>query len=150
MDAVECLPPQDDRPGPGHLVIELRSGQRVLVNGAMLLFRARCSIVLCNRMRFLFGRQILDAEQATTPARRLYFALQQAYAGDAAEHETQAATAHRLAEEQMEMRSPEGRAILGEALQELAADRWRGALAQVRRLFAEDDTGKVEQRPRAA
>ena len=150
MDAMECLPAQAPRRGPGHLVIELRSGQRMLVNGAMLLFRARCSIVLCNRMRFLFGRQILDAEQATTPARRLYFALQQAYAGNETEREAQAGVAHRLAAEQMAMRSPEGRAILCGALQDVAADRWHGALAQVRRLFEEDDSGRTEQGPRAA
>jgi flagellar protein FlbT len=139
MDAAECLPPPAASPGRGHLVIELRAGQRMLANGAVLLFRGRCSIVLCNRVRFLFGRQILDADQATTPARRLYHALQQAYAGLEEEREDHAAIARRLVAEQLATRTPEGRAILRAALQELAFDRCRAALILVRRLFAEDD-----------
>lgn len=148
MDAVEGLMPPAARPGPGHLVIEMRAGQRLMVNGAVLLFRGRCSLVLCNRMRFLFGRQILDQAEATSPARELYLALQQAYAGEETAQEAQAELARRLVAEQMACRSPEGRAILRAVLLELAADRWRAALALVRQLFAEDDA--LADGPRAA
>ncbi|WP_270935916.1 flagellar biosynthesis repressor FlbT [Falsiroseomonas oryzae] len=128
-----------ERGAQGRLVIEMRAGQRLLVNGAEIQFRSRTSVLLCNRVRFLFGRQILDAAEATTPARLLYLALQTAYAGDEAQREGGAEAARRMAREQMPARSPEGRAILQAAMAELAADRGRAALLLVRRLFAEDD-----------
>ncbi|WP_372621848.1 flagellar biosynthesis repressor FlbT [Falsiroseomonas sp.] len=140
MDAEDHLPPQHSlAPGPGRLVIELRPGQRLLVNGADLLFRSRGAVVLCNRARFLFGRQLLDPAEATTPARRFYLALQGAYAGPEEARVACEAAARRIAAEQMESRSAEGRALLREALAELGRDRGRAALLLARRLFAEDD-----------
>jgi len=37
---------------------------------------------LAAKARFLFGKQIMAPEAATTPARRIYFALQTAYIGN--------------------------------------------------------------------
>ena len=139
MDRSDCAP-RGAAGSQGHLVIELRPGQRLLVNGAELQFRNRASIALCNRVRFLFGRQVLAPSEATTPARRLYLAMQVAYAGDEPEREASAAQAHALADQQMATRSEEGREILALAMAELAAGRGRPALTLVRRLFAEDDS----------
>jgi flagellar protein FlbT len=63
------------------LVLEMRQGDLMIVNGAPIRFRNRARIELAGRARFLFGKQILPAEAATTPARRIYFALQTAYVG---------------------------------------------------------------------
>ncbi|MFC7554203.1 flagellar biosynthesis repressor FlbT [Pseudoroseomonas wenyumeiae] len=63
------------------LVLEMRQGDLLIVNGAPIRFRNRARIELAGRARFLFGKQILAAEAATTPARRIYFALQTAYVG---------------------------------------------------------------------
>jgi flagellar protein FlbT len=145
MDADDHPMPQPRTEGSGHLVIELRPGQRLLVNGAELLFRNRSSVVLCNRMRFLFGRQVIGQDETTTPARLLYYALQGAYAGPEEARAECVLMAQRLSEQQMAVRSAEGQALLREAMAELDAGRYRAALQLARRLFAEDD-GAAESR----
>ncbi|MFN7307404.1 MAG: flagellar biosynthesis repressor FlbT [Alphaproteobacteria bacterium] len=64
------------------LVLELRQGDMMIVNGAPIRFRNRARIELTARARFLFGKQLMTPEMANTPARRIYFALQTAYIGD--------------------------------------------------------------------
>ena len=54
----------------------------MVVNGAPIRFRNRARIELAAKARFLFGKQIMAPEAATTPARRIYFALQTAYIGN--------------------------------------------------------------------
>jgi flagellar protein FlbT len=63
------------------LVLDLRQGDMMVVNGAPIRFRNRTRIELAAKARFLFGKQIMPPEAATTPARRIYFALQTAYIG---------------------------------------------------------------------
>ena len=63
------------------LVLELRQGDLMVVNGASIRFRNRTRIELPVRARFLFGKQVMAPELANTPARRIYFALQTAYVG---------------------------------------------------------------------
>ena len=64
------------------LVLELRPGDMMIVNGAPIRFRNRTRIELTARARFLFGKQLMTPDMADTPARRIYFALQTAYIGD--------------------------------------------------------------------
>lgn len=63
------------------LVLELRQGDLMVVNGAPIRFRNRTRIELAAKARFLFGKQIMAPDGANTPARRIYFALQTAYIG---------------------------------------------------------------------
>ena len=63
------------------LVLELRQGDTMIVNGAPIRFRTKSRIELTAHARFLFGKQIMRPEEAVTPARRIYFALQSAYIG---------------------------------------------------------------------
>src|ERR1700710_586909 len=64
-----------------NLVLELRQGEVMIVNGAPIRFRTRSRIELTAKARFLFGKQIMPPDQANSPARRIYFALQTAYIG---------------------------------------------------------------------
>jgi flagellar protein FlbT len=64
-----------------NLVLELRQGEMMIVNGAPIRFRTKTRIELTAHARFLFGKQIMAPAQADTPARRIYYALQQAYIG---------------------------------------------------------------------
>src|SRR3954463_4476409 len=68
-----------------NLVLELRQGEVMIVNGAPIRFRTKSRIELTAKARFLFGKQIMPPEQADSPARRIYFALQSAYIGTEAE-----------------------------------------------------------------
>jgi flagellar protein FlbT len=54
----------------------------MIVNGAPIRFRNRARIELTAKARFLFGKQLMTPDMASTPARRIYFALQTAYIGD--------------------------------------------------------------------
>lgn len=69
------------------LVLELRQGEMMIVNGAPIRFRTKSRIELTARARFLFGKQIMAPDQADSPARRIYFALQSAYIGTDEERE---------------------------------------------------------------
>ena len=64
-----------------NLVLELRQGEVMIVNGAPIRFRTKSRIELTAKARFLFGKQIMPPDQADSPARRIYFALQAAYIG---------------------------------------------------------------------
>ena len=64
-----------------NLVLELRQGEMMIVNGAPIRFRTKSRIELTAKARFLFGKQIMPPDQADSPARRIYFALQSAYIG---------------------------------------------------------------------
>jgi flagellar protein FlbT len=64
-----------------NLVLELRQGEVMIVNGAPIRFRNKARIELTAKARFLFGKQIMPPEAADSPARRIYFALQSVYIG---------------------------------------------------------------------
>lgn len=64
-----------------NLVLELKPGDMMVINGATIRFRTKSRIELLCRARFLFGRQIMAAHDATTPAKKLYHTLQTAYIG---------------------------------------------------------------------
>ena len=70
-----------------NLVLELRQGEVMIVNGAPIRFRTRSRIELTAKARFLFGKQIMPPDQVDSPARRIYFALQSAYIGNETERE---------------------------------------------------------------
>ncbi|MCQ8239228.1 flagellar biosynthesis repressor FlbT [Rhizosaccharibacter radicis] len=70
-----------------HLVLELRQGDTMIVNGATMRFRNRCRVELVSQARFLFGKQVMQPEDATGLEQELYHALQTAYAGAPEERE---------------------------------------------------------------
>jgi len=56
--------------------IALRAGERIYINGAVLRADRKISFEILNSASFLLETHILQAEDATTPLRQLYFALQ--------------------------------------------------------------------------
>jgi flagellar biosynthesis repressor protein FlbT len=133
------LQPERQR-GRGRLVLELRAGDRMVVNGAALQFKKSTSVVLSNRARFLFGKQIMAPEDARTPARRVYFAIQAAYVCEEEERPGFIALARDLAQDYAEATtSGIARGILQEAIAELEGGLCWEALRRVRELFAHDD-----------
>jgi flagellar biosynthesis repressor protein FlbT len=67
------------------LILELKQGESMILNGAVIRFKTRAKLELNNHARFLFGKQIMRMDEAVSPARRAYYALQQAYIGGEAE-----------------------------------------------------------------
>lgn len=118
------------------LVLELRAGDLMVVNGASMRFRSRTRVELVARARFLFGKQVMQPEGANTPARRIYFALQCAYVGPEEEREQAMADAHRLAGEFQEATTSNmARQLLDRALMLAEQDDWYQALRLVRHVM---------------
>ena len=123
-----------------NLVLELRQGDMMVVNGAAIRFRSRTRIELTAHARFLFGRQIMAPADADTPARRIYFALQTAYIGDEHERGDGLADAMTLIEAfKTATTSPSAMALLDGALACARADKCYQALRMARRVVRHED-----------
>lgn len=122
------------------LVLELRQGDLMVVNGAPIRFRSRTRIELAARARFLFGKQIMAPEGANTPARRIYFALQTAYIGADEEREGGRTAARNLiAEFQEATTSATARDLLAQALAAAEGDDGYVALKLARRVMRHEE-----------
>ena len=130
-----------------NLVLELRQGETMIVNGAPIRFRTKTRLELTARARFLFGKQIMSPVQADSPARRIYFALQTAYIGTEEEREGGLLTARTLIVSFKDATtSPLARDILDRALTAAESDDCYQALKLVRRIIRHEDTvlGRVD------
>jgi flagellar protein FlbT len=124
-----------------NLVLELRQGEVMIVNGAPIRFRTRSRIELTAKARFLFGKQIMPPDQADSPARRIYFALQSAYIGSDSEREGGLESARHFIAEFQEATTSDGvRLILDQALVAAEEDDCYQALKLVRRIIQYEDT----------
>jgi flagellar protein FlbT len=79
------------------LVLVLRPGEKLILNGAHLRFHTRARFELTTHARLVYGKQVMSPEEADTPARRFYLALQIAYVGTAAERPLALEAARKLA-----------------------------------------------------
>jgi len=124
-----------------NLVLELRQGDVMVINGAPIRFRTKSRIELTAKARFLFGKQIMAPEQAGTPARRIYFALQSAYIGTDEERAQGLASARDLiAAFKLATTSALARDILDRALAWAEADDCYQALKLARRVVRHEDS----------
>lgn len=123
-----------------NLVLELRQGEVMIVNGAPIRFRTKSRIELTAKARFLFGKQIMRPDQADSPARRIYFALQSAYIGTEDERALGLETARELIGAfQLATTSPLACEILDRALSAAEADDCYQALKLARRIILHED-----------
>ncbi|MBO0903588.1 flagellar biosynthesis repressor FlbT [Jiella sonneratiae] len=58
------------------LRISLRAGERIFVNGAVLKVDRKTTLEFLNDVTFLLESHVMQAEQAKTPMRQLYFVVQ--------------------------------------------------------------------------
>jgi flagellar protein FlbT len=56
--------------------ITLRAGERLYINGAVIRVDRKATIELLNDVTFLLENHVMQADQATTPLRQIYFAIQ--------------------------------------------------------------------------
>ncbi|NHO31681.1 flagellar biosynthesis repressor FlbT [Acetobacter fallax] len=122
------------------LGIRLEADDRMILNGAGVHFLTGAQIRLTNRADFLFGRQIMRPEEANTPARLIYYALQTAYVGTAEERKAALAeaTLHITAFIQ-ETTSESARGLLADALREATEGQFYRALKIARRIVRHED-----------
>ena len=123
------------------LVLELRPGEVMIVNGAPIRFRTKTRLELTARARFLFGKQIMAPEAADSPARRIYFALQTAYIGDEPERPGGLESAEALITAfKGSTTSALAREILDRALESAKSDNCYLALKLARRIIRHEDS----------
>ena len=124
-----------------NLVLELRQGEMMIVNGAPIRFRTKSRIELTAKARFLFGKQIMPPDQADSPARRIYFALQSAYIGTE-EERMQGLDHARVLIVAFKQATTSGlaRDILDRALAAAEADDCYQALKLARRIIVHEDS----------
>lgn len=58
------------------MFIHLKRGEKLYVNGAVLRVDRRTSLEFLNDVTFLLENHVMQAEEATTPTRQLYFVVQ--------------------------------------------------------------------------
>jgi flagellar protein FlbT len=56
--------------------ITLRAGERIYVNGAVIRIDRKATLELMNDATFLLETHVMQAEDATTPLRQIYFVVQ--------------------------------------------------------------------------
>ena len=123
------------------LVLELRPGEMMIVNGAPIRFRTKTRLELTAHARFLFGKQIMAPADADSPARRIYFALQSAYIGVDDERSRGLIAARELiAAFKQSTTSALAREILDRALTAAEEDNCYLALKLVRRIIRHEDS----------
>ena len=62
------------------LSIDFKAGDKIIINGAVIEnLGSNSTISIHNQAAILRGKEVLSAEDSTTPASRIYFALQCAY-----------------------------------------------------------------------
>jgi len=122
------------------LVLELKADDMLIINGAPMRVRNKTRIELNGAARFMFGKQIMPPGGDTTPARRIYYAIQTAYIGNDSERpiarriartycaDFASHTTSRLAVE-----------ILNDAMQAVDEDRFYDALKLIRRIIQHED-----------
>lgn len=129
------------------LVLELRPGEVMIVNGAPIRFRTKTRLELTAHARFLFGKQIMAPDDVDSPARRIYFALQSAYIGTPEERENGLVAARDyIAAFKDSTTSLLAREILDRALAAAEGDNCYQALKLVRRIMRHEDSvlGRAE------
>jgi flagellar protein FlbT len=118
------------------LVLELRQGDIMVLNGAPIRFRTKSRIELTAKARFMFGKQILRPDDVNSPAKRIYFALQTAYIGTDEERAAALICAQDLIEAfKTATTSALAREILDKALEFARADDCYEALKLARRIM---------------
>jgi flagellar protein FlbT len=58
------------------MFIHLKRGEKLYVNGAVLRVDRRTSLEFLNNVTFLLENHVMQAEEATTPLKQLYFIVQ--------------------------------------------------------------------------
>ena len=122
------------------LKLSLRPGERFVVNGAVVQNGDRRSaLILQNKASVLREKDIMQPEEASSPARRIYFPVMLMYLDQTENEDVFGEFARRLAEFMGAVRNPE---ILAECVSVsrdvMAADFYR-ALMRCRKIIAYED-----------
>lgn len=118
------------------LHITLREGEKMIVNGAVLRAVRRMDFAVENHVAILRGTEVMTPEQATSPARRLYFACMMAYIDSERREEQQAHMLVLLQDIMAVLESADARALCVSFARNVAFADYYRALGDCRKLIA--------------
>ena len=118
------------------LSIRLSEGDRLVINGAAIQVESDTRLRITNKVNILFGDQIMSPEDANTPARRIYFAIQNFHVSNPEEREKALEGARYFIDAfRSETTSHHAKALLDIALEEMKAANGYAALRVAQRII---------------
>lgn len=122
------------------LKVNLRAGERIIINGALISADSSIGLTIHNKVTLMLERQLVRPDEATTPARRIYYAIQNAYVADPEEQPGWLDQANRFIDDYAEATTspPVGKKVAAIRLH-LASSEYYAALRLARELFGHDD-----------
>lgn len=122
------------------LKLSLRPGERFVVNGAVVQNGDRRSaLILQNKASVLREKDIMQPEEANSPARRIYFPVMLMYLDQTENEDVFGEFARRLAEFMGAVRNPEILAECVSVSRDVMAGDFYRALMRCRRIIAYED-----------
>jgi flagellar protein FlbT len=122
------------------LKLSLRPGERFVVNGAVVQNGdRRGALILQNKASVLREKDIMQPEEATTPARRIYFPVMLMYLDQGENEDVFGEFARRLAEFMGAVRHPEVLAECVSVSRDVMAGDFYRALMRCRKIIAYED-----------
>jgi flagellar biosynthesis repressor protein FlbT len=119
--------------------IHLKRGEKIYVNGAVLRIDRRASLEFLNDVDFLLENHVIQAEDARTPLRQLYFVVQTMLidpGNSGMTHQLYVHLAHRLVQA---VSTPEIAEAVRLADEKVTAGKYFEALKALRGVFALED-----------
>ena len=122
------------------LKVNLRGGERIIINGALISVESSIGLTIHNKVNLMLERQLIRPDDATTPARRIYFAIQNAYVAEGEEQIRWIEQAHRyISDYGQATTSPQVRTRIEEIRACVDRGDFYPALRLTRELFPHDD-----------
>ncbi len=110
------------------LILNMRKDEILIINDCRIRVNENVDLAILDHARFMFGRQIMEAADATTPARALYFMIQTAYVGKNMDIRIRAYD--ELREMLRRIEKSEGVDFVERVSEAVADDRWYDALKE--------------------
>lgn len=127
------------------LRITLRDGEKAIINGAVIRAVGRTQIAVENQVSILRGREIMRPEEASTPARQLYFAAMLAYIDPASRDAHQDAVVGLVGALIQALPAPEAKSACIRFASDIAGGDYYKALSAARDLIAFEDAASEPQ-----
>ena len=127
------------------LRITLRDGEKAIVNGAVIRAVGRTQIAVENQVSILRGREVMQPEEATTPARQLYFAAMLAYIDPANRAQHQDNVVGLIGSLVATLTAPEARAVCIAFAHDMATGDYYKALTTARELIGFENVATEAQ-----
>jgi flagellar protein FlbT len=120
--------------------LTLKAGEKVYINGAVLQSDRKVSLQLLNDATFLLGAHVLQADEAVSPLRQLYFVVQTLLIDPAGEGDVLELFGRMMTSLQETFENEDILQGLKDVGEMIAGGQVYGALKRIRGLYALEDT----------